>query len=69
MISRSDLRMIISAAKKGWMPDRDKRQLYFAQVRQALNSADANERLTETALAAQNAMQDAGWDLDLAAVQ
>lgn len=61
MISRSDMRMLIRAAKGGWDTSTEKQAEAFANCRKILRSADSNERATETALAAIQAFEAAGW--------
>ncbi len=61
MISRSDMRMLIASAKKGWDVSAKAQAKAFADVREVLNSPEANERTTETALEALAAFQAAGW--------
>ena len=61
MISRSDMRMLITAAKRGNDTPVEQQIRAFADVREVLNSADSTERECETALATINDMEAAGW--------
>jgi hypothetical protein len=61
MISRSDMRMLITSAKKGWDVPAERQAKAFADVREVLNSPESNERATETALDAIKAFEAAGW--------
>ncbi len=61
MISRSDMRQLMQAARNNWDVPADRQAKAFADVREVLNSPDASEREMETALAAINAFEAAGW--------
>jgi hypothetical protein len=53
--------MLMQAARNGWDTPDARQAKAFADCREVLNSADATERETETALAAINAFEAAGW--------
>jgi hypothetical protein len=61
MISRGDMRMLMQAARNGWDTPNERQYKAFADCREVLNSAEATERECETALAAVNTFEEAGW--------
>ena len=61
MLSRRDLRMLATAARRGYDTPVDRRRKAVQDVQDVLNSAEAGERLVETARATKNVLEEAGW--------